>query len=134
MASPREYSGVVQPGRGLGTSRMAGAGLSGRLRDLLGFPVVAGTLNVQLPGPFDRPVTMLHLAATDIHPDWAEETGQDRYFFAPVTIADGYRGAAMQAQEPGYPADQVELVCEVHLRTTLGLTDGDTISFTVLNG
>jgi CTP-dependent riboflavin kinase len=50
----------------------------------------------------------------------------------PVLVAGRYRGVAFQADEPGYPADLVELLCEVHLRDTLGLHDGDPIGFSVL--
>ena len=38
---------------------------------------------------------------------------------------------AFQAVEPGergYPPDQIELFCEVHLRTALALADGDAIA------
>ncbi len=50
----------------------------------------------------------------------------------PVLVAGRYRGVAFQADEPGYPADQVELLWEVHLRDSLGLSDGDSIDFSVL--
>lgn len=46
-------------------------------------------------------------------------------------IARRYRGLAFQADEPGYPSDLVELVSEVHLRTALGLRDGDLVTVSV---
>ena len=49
-------------------------------------------------------------------------------------MAGRYRAIAFQADEPaepGYPPEQVELICEAHLRRELGLTDGDAISFSV---
>lgn len=49
-----------------------------------------------------------------------------------MLIAGRYRGVAMQAVEVGYPDDQVELICEVHLRQMLGLVDGDQITFSIL--
>ncbi len=134
MSSRRDFTGIVQPGRGLGADRMAGAGILDPLRQLLGFSVVPGTLNVRLPEPFDRTLASLHLAAADIDSAWEAETDQAGYFFARVLIADDYRGVAMQAEERGYPSELVELICEVHLRGTLGLTDGDQISFSVLDG
>jgi CTP-dependent riboflavin kinase len=60
-----------------------------------------------------------------------ERTGQVGYFLAPVMIAGRYRGFAFQADErgePGYPADQVELFSEVHLRRVLDLSDGDPVA------
>ena len=69
------------------------------------------------------------LRAKEIGPDWEETTGQAGYFIVAVRIEDRYRGIAFQADEPGYPADQVELISEVKLREALGLGDGDPISF-----
>jgi len=60
--------------------------------------------------------------------------GQAGYFWARIVIADRYRGIAFQADEPGYPSDLVELICEVHLRDTLGLRDGDSITFRIVAG
>jgi len=46
-------------------------------------------------------------------------------------MRDGrYRCLAFQADQsrgPGYPADQVELFSEVHLRTALSLSAGDSV-------
>lgn len=66
-----------------------------------------------------------------ISPDWEARTGQAGYFFVPVLIAERYRGVAFQADEPGYPPDQIELISEVHVRSALGVSDGAPISFTV---
>lgn len=65
-------------------------------------------------------------------PRWERETGQAGYLLMSVLIAGRYRGVAFQADEPGYPADQIELLCEVNLRDSLGMNDGDAISFSVL--
>ena len=107
---------------------MAGADLE-RVRELLGFAAVPGTLNVWLPEPIERDESWQHLRAEEIGPDWEETTGQAGYFIVAVRIEDRYRGIAFQADEPGYPADQVELISEVKLREALGLGDGDPISF-----
>jgi CTP-dependent riboflavin kinase len=112
---------------------MSDKDLLSQLQQLAGCPVIPGTLNVRLAEPFNRPVTMRYLAASDIGPDFEAETGQTGFFFAQVLIAGQYRGVAMQAVESGYPDDQVELLCEVHLRETLCLGDGDEITFSVLD-
>src|SRR5262249_20308730 len=55
----------------------------------------------------------------------------ERLLLVPVTVARRYRGLAFQAVEPGepgYPPDLIELYCEAHLRTELGLSDGDQVS------
>jgi CTP-dependent riboflavin kinase len=111
---------------------MANSKVLDRFRELFGFPVVPGTLNVRLPEPLERSSTWRYLRSEEITPDWEAESGQAGYFLVSVLIADRYRGVAFQADErghPGYPADQVELLSEVHLRETLGLSDSDPIKF-----
>jgi CTP-dependent riboflavin kinase len=130
MPEQRDLSGTVRPGRGLGAGRMADRVVVEKLEELAGFPVVAGTLNVRLPRPLERGSSWRYLAADEIMSDWEARTGQSGYFLAPVTVAGSYRGLAFQAFEPpehGYPSDQIELFCEAHLRTELGLGDGDPI-------
>jgi CTP-dependent riboflavin kinase len=128
----RDLTGVVIPGRGLGADRMARPDLLDRMKELAGFVLVPGTLNVRLSERFDRTATSRYVAAAEISADWEAETGQAGYFLVPVLVANRYRGDAFQADEPGYPPDQVELLCEAHLRATLGLRDGDPIAFSVL--
>jgi CTP-dependent riboflavin kinase len=92
---------------------------------------VPGTLNVRLPQPLERGPSWRYLAADEITSDWEARTGQSGYFLALVAVAGRYRGLAFQAVEPGvrgYPRDQIELFCEAHLRTELGLGDGDRIA------
>jgi CTP-dependent riboflavin kinase len=112
---------------------MTGADLA-RLSVLLGFEAVPGTLNVRFDAPVVRDGGWLYLASSEIGPGWEGDTGQTGYHYLPVLVAGRYRAVAFQADEPvapGYPADQVELICETHLRGALGLVDGDEISFSV---
>jgi GNAT superfamily N-acetyltransferase len=127
LAPERDLSGIVQPGRGLGAGLMADEAVMGGLQELAGFPIVPGTLNVRLPRPLERSSNWRYVAATEITPDWEALTGQAGYFLAPVLIAGQYRGLAFQADEPGYPSDLIELFSEAHLRSALGLSDGDPI-------
>jgi CTP-dependent riboflavin kinase len=112
---------------------MADPAVLQRLGALAGFPVVAGTLNVRLPHPLARDERWRYVAAEDVAPDWEARTQQSGYFIAPVTISGRYRGLAFQAVEPAgrYPPDQIELFSEVHLRSELGLSDGDAIEVEV---
>jgi CTP-dependent riboflavin kinase len=126
-----DLSGVVQAGRGLGAGLMAEDAVLARLEELAGFAIVPGTLNVRLPRPLERDSSWRYVPAAEIRPDWEELTGQAGYFLTPVTIAHRHRGLAFQADErrkPGYPSDLIELFSEVHLRTQLGLNDGDAVS------
>jgi len=126
-----DLSGVVQPGRGLGTRLMDDRAVTEKLEELAGFPVVPGTLNVRLRGPLERGAGWFYVAAADVAPDWEARSGQTGYFLARVTVADRFRGLAFQAVEPGglgYPPDQIEVFCEVRLREALELGDGDPIA------
>ena len=138
MQSHRDLSGIVQPGRGLGASVIADQAVSETLQKLAGFSVVPGTLNVRLPRPLERVgACWRYVAAAEITADWETRTGQAGYFLAPVTVAERFRGLAFQAVEPGeygYPSDQIELFCEVHLREELGLGDGDAIAVWLSDG
>jgi CTP-dependent riboflavin kinase len=101
-----------------------------RLHEIAGFPLVPGTLNVRLAGSLERGPGWRYFAAAEVAPDWEDRTGQAGYFIVEVLIADRFRGLAFQAVEPegpGYPPDQIELFSEVHLRSELGLGDGDLI-------
>ena len=131
MSEQRDLSGIVQPGLGRGADLMADPAVMEKLKQITGFTVVPGTLNLRLPGPLGRGPSWCYMHASEITPDWEARTGQTGYFLAPVTVAGRYRGLAFQAVEPagrGYPPDQIELFCEAHLRGELGLRDGDPIA------
>ena len=101
-----------------------------RIEELFGLRVVPGTLNVRLDAPFDRAIATSYIASSDVDPSWEARTAQAGYHLMPVLVAGRYRGIAFQADEPGYPEDLLEVMCEVHLRSTLGLQDGDPITVT----
>jgi CTP-dependent riboflavin kinase len=137
VSEHNDLSGIVQPGRGLGASLMADRAVMEKLEELTGFAVAPGTLNVRLPRPLERGSSWRYLAAAEIAPDWEERTGQSGYFLARDTVAGRFRALAFQAVEPGelgYPPDQIELFCEVHLRGELGLGDGDPIAIRLREG
>lgn len=137
MHSFRDLSGTVQPGRGLGAHLMADPAVMEKLQKLAGFWLVPGTLNVRLPSPLERVgPSWRYVAAAEITADWETRTGQAGYFLVPVAVAGRFRGLAFQAVEPGergYPPDQIELFCEVHLRTALALGDGDAIAVRMID-
>jgi protein-S-isoprenylcysteine O-methyltransferase Ste14 len=127
----QELHGVVVTGRGRGAELLADERVLDRIEEVFGLRVVPGTLNVRLSHPFDRTLPTRYVAGSDINPDWEAATGQAGYHLAPVLVAERYRGVAFQADEPGYPEDLVEIMCEVHLRSVLGLEDGDPFAATV---
>ena len=88
MASQRDLSGIVRPGRGLGAVLMADGAVMKRLQKLAGFPIVPGTLNVRLPQPLERGPNWRYVVATEISPDWEARSGQTGYFLAPVETVE----------------------------------------------
>src|SRR5262245_26826775 len=111
--------------------------VAARFDEIAGFPLVPGTLNVRLPEPLVRDERWRFVASEEIAPDWRERSGQSAYFLADVVVAGTHRAVAFQAVEPegpGYPPDQIELLCETHLRSTLGLADGDAIAVSLRGG
>jgi protein-S-isoprenylcysteine O-methyltransferase Ste14 len=125
-----ELRGVVVPGLGRGAALLDDERVLDRLEELFGLRVVPGTLNVRLDAPFDRAIAARYVAASDIDPDREVMTAQAGYHLVPVLVAGRYRAIAFQADEPGYPEDLLEVMCEVHLRSTLGLQNGDGITIT----
>jgi riboflavin kinase, archaea type len=130
-----DLSGTVVPGRGLGSELMRDSRLAARFAEIAGFQLVPGTLNVRLPGPVVRDERWRFLASDEIAPDWARRSGQAGYFLAEVLAEGRYRALAFQAAEPegpGYPPEQIELLSDTHLRSALGLADGDAIAVSLV--
>jgi CTP-dependent riboflavin kinase len=125
-----EWIGRVTAGRDLGSLRMTPDVLD-LLRSETGLHAVPGTLNVRLGGPVDESLLPRYLGASAIDPAWAEATGQSGYRWVPVTIEGRFDGVAIRAVEDHYPDDLIEVVSGTHLRSELGLGDGDEIRLTV---
>ena len=130
---PGMYVGQVRQGRGLGVERMADMSIFNDIAQRFGMTFVPGTLNIVLAQAFERPINTVFVPSVELSPEWEEMTGQAGYHLTPVFIEDQYRGLAMQAEEDGYPPEQIEMMCEVHLRTSLGLDDGDEVRFSAAN-
>jgi CTP-dependent riboflavin kinase len=113
---------------------MADSAILIAMEQQFGMALVPGTLNLVLAHHFDRPPGTLFVPSVELGPDWEETTGQAGYYLTPVLIEDRYRGVAMQAEEVGFPLEQVEIMSEVHLRSALNLDDGDEVRFSAVEG
>jgi 8-oxo-dGTP pyrophosphatase MutT (NUDIX family) len=122
----------VRSGQGLGAPRMADPEVMALLERAVGFRPVPGTLNVMLERQFERPAGTEYVPASLLRPDWQAATGQAGYWLTPVLVGGLHEGVAVQADEPGYPPGQLELVCRVRLRDALGLADGDVAELLVM--
>jgi CTP-dependent riboflavin kinase len=129
----KTFRGVVVSGRGFGAKRMANPFLLQAVQRFTDLHLVPGTLNVRLPQPFDGTLTG-YLTEDDLGGDvWRDHAPHRQGIrYGEVLIAGRYRGILFQGDEPEYPPEQVEILSDQHLRTMLGLLDGDMLEFTLL--
>jgi 8-oxo-dGTP diphosphatase len=111
---------------------MADPDVMGLLERTMGFRPVPGTLNVVLDQAFSRGPETEYIPATLLRADWEATTGQAGYWITPMLAGGRFAAVAVQADEPHYPAEQLEIVCGVRLRDALGLSDGDAMELLVL--
>ena len=120
------FKGEVQAGYGIGARLMKDPELAARLAHHFKlFKPVPGTLNVRLPDPFDK--TLFTGRVTS----WELGGLAEDHPYASVRIEGMIPGFVTQTINPGgdFPAEIVELIADRHLRTALGLADGDLITF-----
>jgi CTP-dependent riboflavin kinase len=131
----KDFQGVVVPGRGFGAQRMANPTVLQAVHQLTTLNLVPGTLNVRLPQPFDG-LLPRYLTEGDLGGNVWRDHAPNRtgIHCGEVIIAGRYRGIVFQGDEPEYPPEQVELMSDHHLRATLGLRDGDPITFSLVAG
>jgi HAD superfamily hydrolase (TIGR01549 family) len=100
-----------------------------RLSERLGFAPHPGTLNLQLSSESDR----LAFDALKAGPGLriVPEPGFCAARCYPVVLEGKLPGAALVPEVPGYPRDSLELLAPMHLRDTLGLNDGSTLTLAV---
>ena len=111
---------------------MADPEIMAGLERTMGFRPVPGTLNIVLDQAFSRAPETEYIPAAQLRADWESTTGQAGYWLTPVLVGGRYDAVAVQADEPQYPAEQLEILCGVRLRDALGLADGDPIELLVL--
>jgi CTP-dependent riboflavin kinase len=124
------FRGIVVPGRGFGAKRLSQPALLQAAQRFTDLNMVPGTLNVRLPQPFDSTLNG-YLTEDDLGGAVWRDHAPDRkgIRYGEVLIAGRYRGLVFQGDEPEYPPEQVEILSDQHLRTTLGLRDGDVLEF-----
>ena len=133
----RTFQGMVEAGRGLGGPLMSAPNVLERLQQLVGYLIVPGTLNLRLTRPLDGPLAN-HLTFAELGVEYNfAEVGLEfneapGFYFGQVVIAGRYDGSLIRLTDVGRPPTSVELVSDYHLRSTLGLQDGDTIEFTLV--
>ena len=98
--------------------------------DKLGVDPYPGTFNLKI----DDPVHLASLQALwkregiPIPPPSADFCAAKGFR---VLVADRFPGAIVFPLVPGYPQDTIEIICPVHLRSSLGAEEGTTVSVRV---
>lgn len=129
------HRGRVAAGRGFASERMALPAVQQGLQALAGgVALVPGTLNLLLDLPFAGflpfYVTEADLGALV----WTDHAPARRGLsIGRAVIAGRYRGLILRGDEPDYPANQVEIACEVRLRDSLRLADGARLEFQLVD-
>lgn len=125
------FAGEVTRGDGFSAARMT-SGMLARLEAMTGMRAMAGTLNLRL----DRPFTLAdrwHLPASGFGGEPVDGEGPPAYDICRIKIVGEIPGLAMKRQGGGDAArHMIEIVSPVHLRSTLGLEDGDRVRFVVV--
>jgi CTP-dependent riboflavin kinase len=129
------HLGRVASGRGFASERMALPQVQQGLQALGGgIAMVPGTLNLLLDLPFAG-VLPFYVTEADLGGViWSDHVpGRKGLSIGRALIAERYRGLVLRGDEPAYPANQVEIACEVRLRDTLGLADGARLDFRLVD-
>jgi CTP-dependent riboflavin kinase len=124
------FRGVVVPGRGLAVPAMSRPVTEQAISQLTSLKIVPGTLNVELPEPFNAKLpNYVSVEALGGIPGVPNRKGLR---FGEVLIAHRFRGYVFQGDEPEYPPNSVELISDHKLRADLNLKDGDAIEFAMI--
>jgi CTP-dependent riboflavin kinase len=130
------YQGFVKTGRGTGALEMSVPGSLEDFQRLTGLSVVPGTLNIDLTEPFDLSllncVTFGELGwAIDLSKQGIKYAGEIGMHYGRVTVANKYPACVIFFTWVNDIYTDAELISPHHLRSTLGLQDGDIVEFTL---
>ncbi len=128
------FRGRVFSGRGFAVPAISKEGVLAAIRRITGIELIPGTLNVQLPKPFDGS-SGGYATEEDLGGSvWRDHVPNRRGVrWGEVLVEGRSRGIIFQGDEPDYPLDQIEIMSDHHLRKSLNLSDGDMVQFTIVN-
>ncbi len=136
MDKERVYRGKVKTGRGAGAAEMATPDDLEVFRRLTGLSVIPGTLNIDLTEPFDLALlSYVSFAELGWEFDPAKQgikyDGEIGMHYGRALVAEKYPVGIIFFTWVTDPTTDAELVSPHHLRSALGLRDGDIIEFTL---
>lgn len=128
MAGGGEFRirGRVATGLGLAVSFTAAHWARQGFIRLVGIDPYPGTLNLKITDEESRNAWVA-LRGTPGHRLPAPDSKSCDARLYPVILGRGVAGAIVLPEVADYPADQVEIIAEVHLRQVLSLADDDVI-------
>lgn len=137
MGKKQAYRATVRTGRGEATGVMSAPEAMELSKKLTGLPLIPGTLNITLTQPLDT--DLLHYfrfsdigVQLDIRAMGLGFEGEQGFHHGRVLVAGEYPAALIIFTWNPEP-DYAELISPHHLRSTLGLEDGDSIEFTLVD-
>jgi CTP-dependent riboflavin kinase len=132
----KTFMGTVKSGIGKASIEMADADGLADWKKLTGLEILPGTLNLLLQKPFDLSL-LKYVSFSAIGWDFDPSTqghdfnGDVGMHYHRIHIADKYSGIIAFWSWTPERETHAELISPVHLRTVLGLKDGDTVSFSL---
>ena len=132
------FSGTVKTGRGGAVVEMSKPNELEEWKKLVGLRVIPGTLNLHLTKPFDLSL-LKYLSFSKIGWNFDPATqgfnfkGDIGMYYHRVIISGEYPGILVFWTWVPELSTHAELISSVHLRTTIGLKDGDSVSFSLHN-
>ncbi len=137
MDKKQVYPATVRSGRGKAVEVHSGPGVLDGLKRLTGLSVIPGTFNIYLSQPFD--MTLLKYVSfaevgfgdfnlAEVGIDYDGEVG---VHWGQIIVADKYPACLIMPTWRDKPLN-AEIMSPHHLRSTLGVQDGDTIEFALV--
>jgi len=128
------YRGFVKSGRGAGALEMSAPGSLEGFQRLTGLSVIPGTLNIDLTEPFDLAllnyVTFIELGwVINLSKQGIKYDGEIGMYYGRAIIADKYPACVIFWTWVDDIYTDAEVISPYHLRSTLGLQDGDIVEF-----
>ncbi len=136
MENNHVYKGIVRTGIGGALAEMSKPGSLEEFRTTLGLSIIPGTLNIKLTEPFDLSL-LKYLKFADVGWEFDPATQGIKYdeetgvYYSRATVAGKYPACVLIFTWVTNIHTNAELVSPHHLRTVLGLEDGDIVEFTL---
>jgi CTP-dependent riboflavin kinase len=134
MDRKKIYRGIVKTGIGGGAVEMSKPGSLEAFRHVAGLDIIPGTLNINLEEPFDLSL-LKYVKFDDIGWEFDPATQGIKYdgeigmYCSRVIVADKYPAFLAVFTWVRDIHTHAEIMCPFHLRSTLGLKDGDILEF-----